>query len=152
MLWLSSAGRGRSSKWVWPSSPVYIRTIMRVLLPTEGSSCTKAYSASSPTTKPLASSLRTLPPDKPTAGVFMPHGGRTFSVGSGTGPSSSVIPNEHQPWSSTRDESCSEMLFEKEIRVWIVVKAVDLSPSGAAVKLESLSQSAVRIEPKSLDG
>src|SRR6266852_6840724 len=40
-LWLSSAGRGRSSKWVWPSWPVYIRTIMRVLLPIERSSCTQ---------------------------------------------------------------------------------------------------------------
>src|SRR5690348_143835 len=35
MLWLSSAGRGRSSKWVWPLSPLYIRTIMRVLPPRE---------------------------------------------------------------------------------------------------------------------
>src|SRR6516225_895239 len=41
MLWLSPAGRGRSSTWVWPSSPVYIRTIMRVLLAAERSSCTK---------------------------------------------------------------------------------------------------------------
>src|SRR6516164_4301515 len=41
MLWLSSAGRGRSSKWVWPSWPVYIRTIICVLLPTERSSCTQ---------------------------------------------------------------------------------------------------------------
>jgi hypothetical protein len=30
-----SAGRGRSSKWVWPSWPAYIRTIMRVLPPRE---------------------------------------------------------------------------------------------------------------------
>src|SRR5215471_2275044 len=45
MLWLSSAGRGRSSKWVWPSWPVYIRTIIRVLLPTERSSCTQRRTA-----------------------------------------------------------------------------------------------------------
>src|SRR5215471_16791815 len=49
MLWLSSAGRGRSSKWVWPSWPVYIRAIMRVLLSTEGSSCTQRRTPSSPT-------------------------------------------------------------------------------------------------------
>ena len=39
---------------------------------------------------------------------------------------------------AARDGSCSEMLFEEEIGVWIVVKAVDLAPSGAAVKLESV--------------
>src|SRR5437588_10047352 len=36
---------------------------MRVLLPTEGSSCTQRRTPSSPTTKPLASLLRTLPPE-----------------------------------------------------------------------------------------
>src|SRR5204862_6770917 len=45
---LSSAGSGRSSKWVWPSSPEYIRTIMRVLLSTEKSSCTQSGTVALP--------------------------------------------------------------------------------------------------------
>ena len=67
-------------------------------------------------------------------------------------PSSPVIPDKSQPWRSKRDGSCSEMLFEEKIGVRIVVKAVDLAPSGTAVKLDSLWQGAVRIELKSLDG
>jgi hypothetical protein len=55
-------------------------------------------------------------------------------------------PDERQPW-----RSCSEMLFEEKIWVWIVVKTVYLGPSGTAIKLESVWQGAVRIEPKRLD-
>src|SRR5215471_19098381 len=50
-----------------------------------------------------------------------------------------------------RWRSCSEMLFEEKIGVWIVVKAVYLAPSGIAIKLESVRKGAVRIEPKSFD-
>ena len=43
------------------------------------------------------------------------------------------------------------MLFKEKIWVWIVVKTVYLAPSGTAIKLESVWQGAVRIEPKRLD-
>jgi hypothetical protein len=50
-------------KWVWPSWPVYIRTIMRVSSHRGIIMHAKADSALSPRIKPLASRLHTLPPE-----------------------------------------------------------------------------------------
>jgi hypothetical protein len=45
----------------------------------------------------------------------------------------------------------SELLLEEQIRIGIVIEAVDLGPAGAAVELTGFGQRAVGVEAQDLD-